>query len=77
MVSLYQLPIGQKAKIIYFEMNEKVFIRFMEMGLHINEKIQMLGKLPFGGNLVILSDHGKYTLRKKEACLIKISKTDD
>ena len=71
MTSLSHLPIGQKAKIICFETNEKTQIRFMEMGLCINDLIQVLGKLPLGGNLVILSEHGKFTLRKKEAHSIK------
>ena len=71
MTALSNLAIGQKAKIACFETNEKTLIRFMEMGLYINEKIQMLGKLPLGGNLIILSNNGKYTLRKKEARLIK------
>ena len=76
MISLSQLSVGQKAKIVYFEMNEKIFIRFMEMGLCVNEKIQMLGRLPFGGNLVILSKNGKYTLREREARLIKMGEID-
>lgn len=71
MTALSNLTVGQKAKIACFETSEQTFIRFMEMGLYINEKIQMLGRLPLGGNVIILSDHGKYTLRKKEAHLIK------
>ena len=48
----------------------------MEMGLRVKESIQILGWLPLGGNLVILSNHGKYILRKKEAQLIKVKKID-
>ena len=55
MISLSYLPVGQKAKISGFSTNEKIGLRFMEMGLKINETIQILGKLPFGGNLIILS----------------------
>ena len=77
MISLSHLPLGQKAKIVSFHTYGKVFIRFMEMGLRINESIQMLGQLPLGGNFVILSSHGKYILRKREADLIKIRQTDD
>ena len=72
MISLSNLTEGQKAKIVCFETNKKTLIRFMEMGLCVNNQIQMLGKLPLGGNLVILSNHGKYILREKTAKLIKI-----
>ena len=74
---LSNLSSGEKAEIISFSDYGKTFIRFMEMGLRINESIQMLGQLPFGGNLVILSDHGKYILRKREAQLIKVKKVDE
>lgn len=74
MISLASLAIGQKAKIARFETNQKTLFRFMEMGLRVNEPIQMLGKLPLGGNLVILSDYGKYILREKTARLIRIIK---
>ena len=72
MISLSYLPVGQKAKISGFETNEKTWQRFMEMGLKINETIQILGKLPFGGNLIVLSKHGKYSLRYSSACQIKV-----
>ena len=48
----------------------------MEMGLRINEWVQMLGKLPLGGNVVILSEYGKYTLREEEAQLIQTEKQE-
>ena len=76
MVSLSHLSLGQKAEIVSFEIYGKKLIRFMEMGLRVRESIQMLGWLPLGGNLIILSNHGKYILRKKEAQLIKVRKTD-
>jgi len=76
MVSLSHLSLGQKAEIVSFKIHGRELIRFMEMGLRAKESIQMLGWLPFGGNLVILSNHGKYILRKKEAQLIKVKKID-
>ena len=76
MTSLSNLSKGQQAKIIHFKTNESTFIRFMEMGLRINEWVQMLGKLPLGGNVVILSEYGKYTLREEEAQLIQTEKQE-
>ena len=72
MVSLSYLPVGQKAKISSFS-TKSTWQRFMEMGLKVNETIQVLGKLPFGGNLIILSKHGKYSLRRASANLIKVN----
>ena len=73
MVSLSYLSAGQKAKISGFASNSEVWLRFMEMGLKINEPIQVLGKLP-GGSLIILSKHGKYSLRSSSARHIKVDK---
>lgn len=72
MDNLAQLPVGQIAKITHLDTDEKVCIRFMEMGLCINEWVQVLGKLPLGGNLIVLSHYGKYILRRKEALNIKV-----
>lgn len=73
MIALSNLSIGQTARIIHFETSEKIRMRFMEMGLSVNDTIKMIGRLPWGGNLIILSKHGKYILRKKEARFIKTS----
>lgn len=72
MISLSYLPVGQKAKISGFSAGGGLGLRFMEMGLRINETVQVLGKLPFGGNLVILSKHGKYSLRSSSASQIQV-----
>ena len=73
MASLPYLPIGKKAKISGFSANESAWQKFMEMGLRINETIQVLGKLPFGGNLIVLSKYGKYILRHSSALQIKVN----
>ena len=73
MISLSYLPIGQKAKISGFSANKNIVLRFMEMGLKINETIQVLEKLPFGGNLIILSKYGKYSLRRSSASQIQVN----
>ena len=73
MTFLSDLPIGKTAKIIGFSANKRALIRFMEMGLRVNGAIAVLGRLPLGGNLVALSNYGKYSLRQKEARQIKIA----
>ena len=74
MLSLSYLPVGQKAKISSFS-TQSTWKRFMEMGLKVNETIQVLGKLPFGGNLIVLSKHGKYSLRSSSANQITVDET--
>ena len=76
MASLANLAIGKKAKIAGFLDHKKTWQRFMEMGLKTNETIQILEKLPFGGNLIVLSQHGKYSLRGSSACQIQVDELD-
>ena len=66
-VSLSRLTQGQVARVVSFGKKPELAGRFLEMGLALNEKVQFLEKLFFGGNLVILSKTGKYSLRKSEA----------
>lgn len=73
MMLLSDLAVGQKAKITQFETSTHALICFLEIGLFINANIQILGHLVLGGNLIILSDHGKYILRKPIAKCIKIT----
>ena len=73
MTSLSNLSVGKKAIISHFETDGKAWIRLAEMGLRENEPIEILSRLPFGGNLIVLSRYGKYSLRKATAHQIKIN----
>ncbi len=55
------------ARIVGFSDDQLMASCCIEMGLCENSVIQVLDKLPFGGNLIVLSENGKYTLRKREA----------
>ncbi len=72
---LSHLKLGQKAEIVSFGIYGQSLIRFMEMGWRARDPIQMIGQLPLGGNLIVLSHHGKYIIRKKDAQLIKVKPT--
>ena len=76
-MSLLRLAVGEKARIVCFNADEKSLVRFMEMGLRVNDQIRLLCRLPFGGNFVILSNYGKYILREQMAGLIHIDKSED
>ena len=56
--------------------DQETAARFMDMGIYINEKVQFLTSL-FGGNLVILSKYGKYSLRRSEAAPILVEVLSD
>ena len=73
MKKLSEMKIGEKAFIKKMEPQLESLNRLMDMGLTLHSPIRVLNKLPFGGNLVVLSDYGKYTLRAKMAQKILVS----
>ncbi|MCY4512532.1 MAG: ferrous iron transport protein A [Bdellovibrionales bacterium] len=76
MTSLSSLHQGQVGQVLSLGGNQEAATRFMDMGIYINEKIQFLTSL-FGGNLVILSKYGKYSLRQSEAAPILVEVLSD
>ncbi len=70
MIPLSRLKRGQSGRIAAFRGSAEAAFRFMEMGLAEGESARLLERLPFGGNLVVLLENGKYTIRKKDADLI-------
>ena len=72
MTPLSKLNKGQVGRILCIKGDESLVYRLVEIGLHRNDKVQLVDKLLFGKNLVVLSRDGKYVLRKKEADLIKV-----
>ena len=76
MTSLSSLGRGQVGRVLSLGGNQETAARFMDMGIYINEKIQFLTHL-FGGNLVILSKNGKYSLRRSEAAPILVEVLSD
>ena len=72
MKTLSQMNLGETAKIKEIDSQNQVLIRLRNMGLILGSNIKLLVRLPFGGNLVILSDYGKYTLHKEVASQIKV-----
>ena len=74
MSRLSEGPLGRTLKITGFRASKEACLRLMEMGLCVRGEIQILGRL-WGGNLIILSSSGKYTLRKQTARLIEVADT--
>ena len=77
MTPLSKLNKGQIGRILCIEGNENLVYRLVEVGLYRNDKVQLVEKLLFGKNLVVLSRDGKYVLRKREADLIKVEILSD
>ena len=74
MIRLSEGLLGRPLKITGFFAPKETALSLIEMGLCVHEEIQILGRL-FGGNLIILSKNGKYTLREKTARLIEVADT--
>ena len=75
MTSLSSLHQGQVGQVLSLG-DQETATRFMDMGIYINEKVQFLTSL-FGGNLIILSRYGKYSLRRSEAAPILVEVLSD
>ena len=71
MPPLSSLNVGETAKITDLPSSGEESLALWDMGLRVNETITLLSRLPFGGNLVFMSRNGKYSIRKKQASLIK------
>lgn len=67
MIALSQVQKGQKVKINSFQKNDLLTFSCIEIGLCLHSVIKVVDRLPFGGNLVVLSENGKYSLRKEDA----------
>lgn len=72
MIPLSKLKKGKSARIVSFTDDSLLAFSCIEMGLCINSIIELVDKLHFGGNLVVLSDNGKYSLRQQEANQIMV-----
>lgn len=72
MQTLSSLGNHKYGRIVSFRDNQQVAFYCIEMGLCENVVVQVLDKLLLGGNLVILSKNGKYTIRKEDADQIMV-----
>ena len=69
---LTEMNLGEKAEIKEIQTEDSIFYRLKDMGLTLGSSIKLLVKLPFGGNLIVLSDYGKYSIQKEMAQKIKV-----
>ena len=77
MVLLSQLNQGQVVRIVSIKGNDKFIQRLAEIGILVNEKIQVIQKIFFGNNIIIASQYGNYSLRSSEAEPIKVEVLND
>ncbi|MGI9549329.1 MAG: FeoA family protein [Bdellovibrionales bacterium] len=63
---LSQLEYKKKARIVSLKGDDFANSCCIEMGLCQDSVIEVLGRLPFGGPMIILSQNGKYIVRKKD-----------
>ncbi len=67
MYPLSDLKLKKYARIVSFGKDNLITSCCIEMGLCENSIVQVIGGLSLGGNLIVLSENGKYVIRKKEA----------
>ena len=64
---------NQVGRIVSFsENNSSKALRFMEMGLAKDSKIKLLQKLSLKKMLILLTEHGKYSVRTEDCHCIQV-----
>jgi len=72
MCPLSELTPKKQARIVGFTEDSWITSCCIEMGLCENSIIEIVDYLPFGNHLIVLSENGKYVLRKQEVCHILV-----
>ena len=73
MISLPLLEKNQVGRVVSFEKSRfSVALRFMEMGISKNSKVKLIQKLAFKGILILLTEHGKYSVRTEDCHFIQV-----
>ena len=75
-MTLNELQVGQRAKIVDVEGNDGIAIRLMEMGLTDGEEITLIGFAPMGDPIEFLIRGYRLSLRIAEAKRVKIIPVD-
>lgn len=71
-MTLAQLSIGQRARIVDVTGDGAVSVRLMEMGLTDGEEIELLGRAPLGDPLEFLVRGYRLSLRMTEAQRVEV-----
>ena len=67
MITLNDIPLGGRARILDVTGDDAIALRLMEMGLTEDEPIEFLGKAPLGDPLEFLIRGYRISLRQNEA----------
>jgi ferrous iron transport protein A len=70
--SIFDLPAGETVTLSSLEGDVTIAERLMDMGLHPGVQIELVGRLPLGGPLVIRIESSFLALREEEAQCLKI-----
>jgi Fe2+ transport system protein FeoA len=71
---LSALPIGQKARVVAFNLAPEQRQRFLEMGMTVGVEIQIVRFAPLGDPLEIKVRGSHLSLRKKEAAGVLVAR---
>lgn len=77
MMTLNDLPVGSRGRIIDILGDDAIALRLMEMGLTEDEPIEFLGKAPLGDPLEFLIRGYRISLRQSEATRVIVEPLPD
>jgi Fe2+ transport system protein FeoA len=77
MISLDQLPLGQRGTITAVQGDDLLVQRLLEMGLLEGEEVEVVGLAPLGGPLEIRLRDYRLSLRREEAGRISVQPFTD
>jgi len=73
-MKLSEMKLGDKALVKDIQTEETHFDYLRDMGFTVGSRIKLLVNLPFGGNFIVLSNYGKYSIQKKLAQKIEVQR---
>jgi ferrous iron transport protein A len=73
MLSLDQLRIGQRGRILALDGTDAVVQRLLEMGLFEGEEVEVIGFAPLGDPIELRLRDYRLSLRRQEAARIQVS----
>lgn len=73
-ISLPSLPLGYATELVELQGEALLTERLMDMGFHPGVELEIVGRMPFSGPLIIRVEASFLALREEEALCLKVQK---
>lgn len=70
--SILNLEVGRSAELLSIEGDSQFVERLMDMGFHPSVQIEVMGRLPLGGPLIVRVEASFLALREEEAQCLQV-----